>query len=107
MYSLNNLATEHLNISTRCRSNDLNFLLINKAESDLLLSITNDLNRVAQKSFRRYLNFLSPSYLWDSLWNLSYIFFLGIGQGRLTQNLKDAPIDDSLFISDQASVNMV
>jgi hypothetical protein len=33
--------------------------------------------------------------------------FLGIGQGRLTQNLQDAPIDDSLFINDQASVNMV
>ncbi|CAF0927047.1 unnamed protein product [Rotaria sordida] len=31
----------------------------------------------------------------------------GIGQGRLTQNLKDAPIDESLFIKDQDSVNMV
>jgi cysteine synthase A len=31
----------------------------------------------------------------------------GIGQGRITQNLQDAPIDESLFISDQDSVNMV
>ncbi|CAF1171176.1 unnamed protein product [Adineta steineri] len=31
----------------------------------------------------------------------------GIGQGRVTQNLKDAPIDESLFISDQKSVHMV
>jgi len=33
--------------------------------------------------------------------------FLGIGQGRITENLKDAPIDESIFISDQDSVNMV
>lgn len=32
---------------------------------------------------------------------------IGIGQGRVTQNLQDAPIDESLFISDQDSVNMV
>ncbi|CAF1118425.1 unnamed protein product [Rotaria sp. Silwood1] len=31
----------------------------------------------------------------------------GIGQGRITQNLQDAPIDESLFINDQATVNMV
>jgi cysteine synthase len=31
----------------------------------------------------------------------------GIGQGRVTQNLKDAPIDESMFVSDQQSVNMV
>jgi len=36
-----------------------------------------------------------------------YFVFLGIGQGRITQNLKDAPIDESLLISDQDSVNMV
>jgi hypothetical protein len=33
--------------------------------------------------------------------------FIGIGQGRITENLKDAPIDESLFIRDQDSVNMV
>lgn len=32
---------------------------------------------------------------------------LGIGQGRVTQNLQGAPIDESLFINDQDSVNMV
>lgn len=31
----------------------------------------------------------------------------GIGQGRITDNLKDAPIDESLFINDQDTVNMV
>ncbi|CAM4796225.1 unnamed protein product [Rotaria magnacalcarata] len=31
----------------------------------------------------------------------------GIGQGRITDNLKDAPIDESLFIKDQDTVNMV
>lgn len=31
----------------------------------------------------------------------------GIGQGRVTQNLKDAPIDDAHLILDTEAVNMV
>ena len=30
----------------------------------------------------------------------------GIGQGRLTDNLKDAPVDHSLFVNDMEAVNI-
>jgi cysteine synthase len=39
--------------------------------------------------------------------NLVCVDVLGIGQGRVTANLQDAPIDESIFIADQDSVNMV
>jgi len=31
----------------------------------------------------------------------------GIGQGRVTENLRDAPIDDAVFVNDEESVKMV
>lgn len=42
------------------------------------------------------------------LFSLPLVLFCppGIGQGRVTDNLKGAPIDDSVFISDERSVEM-
>lgn len=34
-------------------------------------------------------------------------FCTGIGQGRLTTNLKGAPIDDAVFVTDKEAVEMV
>lgn len=36
-----------------------------------------------------------------------YYVNLGIGQGRVTNNLQGAPIDEAIFIKDQDTVNMV
>ena len=36
-----------------------------------------------------------------------FIFFSGIGQGRVTSNLQGAPIDNAVFVSDKEAVEMV
>ena len=36
-----------------------------------------------------------------------FIFFSGIGQGRVTSNLQGAPIDSAVFVSDKEAVEMV
>lgn len=33
--------------------------------------------------------------------------YSGIGQGRVTANLKGAPIDDAVFVTDKEAVEMV
>lgn len=35
------------------------------------------------------------------------IAYLGIGQGRVTDNLNGAPIDDAVFVDDKEAVEMV
>ena len=35
------------------------------------------------------------------------LVFIGIGQGRVTNNLKGAPIDYAIMVSDNESVSMV
>ena len=37
----------------------------------------------------------------------SYCTCIGIGQGRITNNLKGAPIDYAIMVSDDESVSMV
>ena len=37
----------------------------------------------------------------------SFVTYTGIGQGRVTTNLKGAPIDDAVFVTDKEAVEMV
>ena len=37
----------------------------------------------------------------------SFVIYTGIGQGRVTTNLKGAPIDDAVFVTDKEAVEMV